>query len=133
MQTITLKKPDPKKAEEYFSAKCEFTTGPVELWHMIKENPKEFKVIDVRAEEDYKKEHIPGAYNLPRGKWETFDVLSKDLPNILYCYSQTCHLAAKAGKLFASKGYPVMEMEGGFEAWKERELETEKKENTSCH
>jgi len=26
---------------------------------------------------------------------------------------------------FASKGYPVMELEGGFEAWKDNELDME--------
>ena len=30
---------------------------------------------------------------------------------------------------FAGKGYPVMEMDGGFEAWQDNELETEKGNN----
>jgi hypothetical protein len=35
-------------------------------------------------------------------------------------------LAANAALEFASRGFPVMELEGGFEAWKENELEVEK-------
>jgi len=39
--------------------------------------------------------------------------------NVVYCYSAVCHLAARACISFASRGFPVMEMDGGFEAWKE--------------
>jgi len=53
-------------------------------------------------------------------------VLRRDQTNVLYCYSPTCHLAAKAAVEFARKGFPVMEMDGGFEAWKENELPIEK-------
>jgi hypothetical protein len=38
----------------------------------------------------------------------------KDKLNVLYCYSGVCHLATSAAVEFAEKGYPVMEMEGGF-------------------
>ncbi len=40
----------------------------------------------------------------------------------LYCYSQTCKLAAACGySELASAGIPVVEMEGGFEAWVKNE------------
>ena len=42
--------------------------------------------------------------------------------NVLVCYTQVCHLAATAAVEFAGKGFPVMEMDGGFEAWKEAGL-----------
>ena len=83
-------------------------------------------LVDVRAAEDFAKGHIPGAINLPREKWETLQGLQKDRVNILYCYTQTCHLAATAAVQFASRGFPVMEMEGGFEAWKENDLDVER-------
>ena len=54
---------DPVKAKEYFEAKMAFTTGPLELSRMIKAG--EVNVVDVRAAEDYKKGHIPGAVNIP--------------------------------------------------------------------
>lgn len=125
---IKLKKPDPARAKDYFIAKMSFTTGPIELERMIKEQHEEINVIDVRAEEDYREGHIPGALNLPREKWITLEGLSKDKTNILYCYSHVCHLAAAAAVEFASKGFPVMEMDGGFTAWKEYELDVEKSE-----
>jgi rhodanese-related sulfurtransferase len=120
-----LKIPDPAKAKEFFEDKMTFTTGPVELNRMIKGH-ENINVVDVRAEEDYRKGHIPGAINLPQDKWHTLEGLSKDKANVLYCYTNVCHLAAAAACEFADKGYPVMEMDGGFEAWQENELEVEK-------
>ncbi|HTC78351.1 MAG TPA: rhodanese-like domain-containing protein, partial [Terriglobales bacterium] len=79
-----------------------------------------------RAEEDYQKGHIPGAINLPQEKWDTYEGLSRDKLNVLCCYSAVCHLAATAAVQFASEGFSVMEMDGGFEAWKENDLKVEK-------
>jgi rhodanese-related sulfurtransferase len=116
---------DPAKAKAYFVDKLAFTTGPVEVDRMIKEGSN-INVIDVRYPEDFAKGHIPGAINLPKDKWDTLEGLQKDRINILYCYTQTCHLAATAAIHFAANGYPVMEMEGGFEAWKDADLDVER-------
>ncbi len=116
---------DPEKARAYFENKMAFTTGPVELERMIKEADN-INVIDVRASEDYEQGHIPGAFNLPKDKWETYAGLSKDKVNILYCYSQVCHLAAAGAVKFTSKGYLVMELEGGFQTWKDYGMKIEK-------
>src|SRR4051794_34755349 len=121
----TLTIPDPVKARRYFEDKMTFTTGPVELDRMLKAH-ENINLIDVRAEEDFRKGHIPGAINLPHERWDTLEGLSKDKANILYCYSMVCHLAATAACEFAAKGYPVMELEGGFDEWKEHGLEIEK-------
>jgi rhodanese-related sulfurtransferase len=103
-----------------------FTTGPVELDHQIEEGD-DIAIVDVREEEDYRKGHVPGALNLPQDRWHSAEgILRRDSTNILYCYSPTCHLAAKAAVQFAEQGYHVMEMDGGFEAWKHNKLKTEK-------
>ena len=114
----------PKKAKEFFEAKMEFTTGPVELNGMIEQDDK-VSIIDVRFPEDYAKGHIPGALNLPKSNWDSFSGLSRDKTNIIYCYSQVCHLAAAAAKHFAEHDYPVMELEGGFEEWQRNNLPVE--------
>jgi rhodanese-related sulfurtransferase len=107
---------NPEKAREFFAAKMAFTTGPVELKGMV-ERKENVIVVDVRRPEDYAKGHIPGAINLPHGQWHTAKGLSKDRLHVVYCYAQTCHLAAAAALEFASQGYRVMELEGGFAAW----------------
>lgn len=125
MQTTMTRIHPPARAKAYFEDKLAFTTGPVELERWIKTGENNLVVVDVRAAEDFAKDHIPGAINLPKDKWDNPQGLSKDKTNVIYCYTQQCHLAANACAQFASRGYPVMEMEGGFEAWKENELDTE--------
>jgi rhodanese-related sulfurtransferase len=119
-----VKTHDPAKAKAYFEAKMAFTTGPFELERAIRSG--EVHVVDVRASEDYAEGHIPGAVNVPKDRWQTLEGLRKDKVNVLYCYSQVCHLAAEAAVEFSGNGYPVMEMEGGFRAWKDHELDIQK-------
>ena len=94
-----------------------FTTGTVGLERMMKSNA--VTVVDVRAAEDFVEGHIPGAVNLPKDQWQTLKGLRKDKTNVLYCYSQVCHLGAAAAVEFAGKGYPVMELDGGWRWWKD--------------
>jgi rhodanese-related sulfurtransferase len=108
---------DARKAVTYFENKLEFTTGPAELNGMIERN-ENIRIIDVRGPEDFGKGHIPGAINLPKDSWETLSGLDKDRVNIVYCYSEVCHLSAEAAKRFAEAGFSVMELEGGFDGWK---------------
>ena len=116
---------DTHKAEEYFAAKNAFTTGPVEVSKQM-ETGEPVVIVDVRADEDFRKSRVPGAVNLPEKRWRTLQGLSRERTNIVYCYSQNCHLASRAAQLFAHEGYPVVEMEGGFEAWKDADLKVEK-------
>ena len=103
-------------ARAYFAQKTAATTGPHELTGMI-DRKEPVVIVDVRFPTDFRKAHIPGAINLPKGKWHETAGLAKDRPNILYCYSQTCHLAAEAALQLLDAGYPVVEMEGGFATW----------------
>ena len=117
-------KNDPMRAKEFFENKMSFTTGPVELDRAIKAS-QPIAVIDVRARDDFEKEHIPGAISMPESEWANLTGLSKDRLNVIYCYSQVCHLAARAAVEFAGAGFAVRELEGGFKAWKEHRLATE--------
>jgi rhodanese-related sulfurtransferase len=123
METM-MKLNDPARAAAYFESKLAFTTGPVELDRALKSGER-IVVLDVREWDDFTKGHIPGAINLPHDRWERCEGLQRDRLNVIYCYTQTCHLAATAAVQFAKKGYPVMEMEGGFEAWEQADLEIE--------
>jgi rhodanese-related sulfurtransferase len=127
--SATLTVPDPAKAHDYFTSKMRFTTGPVELKRAI--DAGGVVVVDVRAAEDYAKGHIPGAVSLPGPQWENPQGLARDKTNVLYCYSQVCHLAANAALSLTARGYPVMELEGGFEGWKNNGLPTEGSSGTS--
>jgi rhodanese-related sulfurtransferase len=125
MQTTMTQIHDPAKARAYFEDKLAFTTGPVELERQLKSSDSNLIVVDVRDAEDFAKGHIPGAINLPKGSWEAAAGLSKDRTNVVYCYTQVCHLAASACAVFAAQGYPVMELEGGFQTWKDYDMDIE--------
>ncbi|HXF91123.1 MAG TPA: rhodanese-like domain-containing protein [Nitrospiraceae bacterium] len=124
-----LKIPSAARAKKYFADKLAFTTGPVELERWVREG-QPVNIVDLRASEDYAEGHIPGAANLPKDRWgdakKLKAVLRRDKINVLYCYSQVCHLAAAGALEFAKKGYPVMELEGGWRWWKENGFEIEK-------
>jgi rhodanese-related sulfurtransferase len=120
---ITLK--ELGRARAYFEDKLAFTTGPVDLDEAIKRGDPLINVVDVRRADDYAKGHIPGAVNLPKGRWDTLAGLKMGRVNVVYCYSQTCHLAANAALAFLDKGFPVMELEGGFAAWKDHGFDVE--------
>ena len=108
---------DTKDAEKFFTKMMAFTTGPVELKEMIKNN--EAKVLDVRDKEDYDKEHIPTAISMPRTEMETrHKELSKEQLYVVYCYNQQCHLGACACRFLAVNDYHAILMEGGFDIWK---------------
>jgi rhodanese-related sulfurtransferase len=115
---------DPSKAKEFFEAKMAFTIGPVELERLMKSGGA--NVVDVRAADDYAEGHIPGAVSLPKDKWATGQGLRKDRVNVLYCYSLVCHLAATAAVELAGRGFPVMELDGGWRWWKDDGFTVEK-------
>ena len=105
-------------AEGFFAEKLAFTLGPVELKKMLAE--KKVKLIDVRRKEDFDEEHIPEAISIPKEELKNrLSELSTDDVHVLYCYNQQCHLAASAALTLAKNSYPVMELEGGFQTWKD--------------
>jgi rhodanese-related sulfurtransferase len=113
-----------ERAKEYFESKVAFTLGPVELKKTIEEEADRIQIIDLRQLEEYNRAHIPTAVSVPGNKLELhIEKLSKNKINILYCYDQQCHLAAKSALMLAEKGYPVMELEGGFNAWKNKDFD----------
>lgn len=107
---------DPDIAESFFAEKLAFTLGPVELKKMLEDG--KVKLIDVRAKEDYDDGHIPESISIPKADLvEKLNSLSRDDVHVIYCYNQQCHLGAAAALILAKNGYPVMELDGGFEVW----------------
>ena len=107
------------RARDFFRARVAFTTGSHELEVLVnnKKDTRDYQVVDVRYPSDFAAGHVPGAINLPKGKWRDPKGLSKDATLYLYCYNQTCHLAAEAAVELVSQGYRVVEVEGGFDTW----------------
>lgn len=113
-----------QQAREFFAQRLNFVTGPFELDGRIKRG-EAMTLVDVRLPSDFNAGHIPGAINLPNGKWHTLAGVAKDKPAVIYCYNQTCKLATAAAIEFASQGIAVVEMEGGFDTWQKYGLPVE--------
>lgn len=115
---------DAHRAKEYFENELAYTLGPWQLSHLIEKHLDDFNLIDVREYDDYIKGHIPYATHIPcdQAKEQLLQV-SKDKVNIVYSYSCSCHKSKKFAYLLADKGYPVMELTGGFKAWKKHDFE----------
>jgi rhodanese-related sulfurtransferase len=105
-----------RAARDFFAQKLAYVTGPVELDAMIR-RLEAITVVDVRLPEDFREGHVPGAINLPQGRWHTLDGLSTDRTAVLYGYTPTCQLATAAAVELAARGIPVVEMQGGFDTW----------------
>lgn len=125
---MELRPNDPARALAYFEDKLAFTTGPAELARALEEQREEAPiVVDVRDADDFARGHIPGSINVPReGQgWRKPRGLQPGKLHVVVCYSQVCHLAAKAAVELAKGGFSVMELEGGFEGWREHGLPVE--------
>ncbi|MDP1974757.1 MAG: rhodanese-like domain-containing protein [Alphaproteobacteria bacterium] len=123
---------DTSAAAKYFEDKLNFTAGPGSV-KKVSEKQLDGIIIDLRKKEHFDKGHIPGAINMPFDKYDGFEGaqtefpgLSKNKINYLYCYELLCNLSQKAAKKFASLGYPVKEVEGGFKGWEEHNYPIEK-------
>ena len=116
---------DLQQAQAHFAARLAFTTGVHELDYLVQNNPGDAVVVDVRFPKDYAAGHVPGAINLPKGKWQNPKGLRKDATHYLYCYDQTCHMAAEAALELTRQGYKVVEVEGGFDRWQQKGYRSE--------
>ncbi len=115
---------DTHRAYEYFLNEYCYTLGPRQLQKMINKKLDKFNLIDVREYEDYIDGHIPYAVHIPHHQLEeNLNKFSKDKVNILYGSNFACHLAKKCAVKLTEQGYPVMELTGGFKAWKKHDFD----------
>lgn len=78
-----------------------------------------FTFLDVRTEKEYKKGHIPGAVNVPRGRLEYDigkDISDKNASVVMYC--KTGGRSCLGTYTLLRMGYKnVKSMDGGWKAW----------------
>jgi len=123
---------DTQAAAKYFEEELNFTAVPGTV-KKVSEGKLDGIIVDLRKKEHFDKGHIPGAINIPFDKYDGFEgkqteflQLSKNKINYVYCYELLCNLSQKAAQKFASLGYPVKDMKGGFKAWEEHDYPVEK-------
>lgn len=77
-------------------------------------------IIDVREPDEYQRDHIEGAVNIPLGRLirdEKMGIVPKDKEVVVHCKSGV--RGGIALEFLRKKGYMnIQNLEGGFEAWK---------------
>lgn len=79
--------------------------------------------VDSRDADDYARDHIPGAVNLPMRKWaelwpQAEPQLPKDRTLVLYCYGAHCGLSTRQGKTLLEEGYDdLVVLDYGWSTW----------------
>lgn len=108
------------KAMEEYLAFVDYGGGTIRPEQIPKEDWKRFYVIDARDNEQFDKEHIPGAVNIEwRQVLEKRGAIPKGKPVLIYC--NTGSLSAQAGFALRVAGYEnVRILQGGFADWKSK-------------
>ncbi|MBI4215220.1 MAG: rhodanese-like domain-containing protein [Parcubacteria group bacterium] len=85
------------------------------------ENQEPFKLVEVLAEEDYKKGHLPKAINIPVDKLEELAsgfLSDKNETIVVYCSGFMCTASTGAARKLQSMGYKkVLDYKGGKPDW----------------
>lgn len=110
--------------------------SPHTLRKKMDKGEMDYTLIDLRSFQEYEKEHIIGAVNIPTYKdpntsisldserkekeriLAQFKELPKDKDIIVYCYSMPCMTGRKIGKLLAENGMYVKLLNIGWNEWR---------------
>jgi rhodanese-related sulfurtransferase len=124
----------PDRAAVHFASKLSVETDPSDVYADYSAGCEEFVLVDVRSRNAFRDAHIPGAISLPHREISeeataSFDKAKKAV--VVYCWGPGCNAATKGALRFASLGFQVKEMIGGFEYWVREgfPIEGEKTEN----
>jgi rhodanese-related sulfurtransferase len=90
----------------------------------VSERLGEIQLVDVRLDDEWEAGHIAGAKHIPLDSLSTrADEIDRSQPVVLYCRSGD--RSGGAADALAASGWEVESMEGGLEAWAEKDLPLE--------
>jgi len=116
--------------KDFYETENAVYVSPHTLRVKMSKNDFNFTLVDLRSPEEYAREHIKGAINIPAYKDEEtpdynserlvseFSKLSKDKDIIVYCYSKPCMTGRKIGKILAENGIYVKHLGIGWNEWR---------------
>ncbi len=105
--------------------------SPHSLRGKIDKGTNDFILVDLRSNEEYQREHVVGAINIPAYKSQTtsaydevdrivgeFAKLPENKEIIVYCYSMPCMTGRKIGKMLVDHGIYVKHLGIGWNEWR---------------
>lgn len=126
-----LPRSDAELMEDFYRTEVAVHVSPHSLRKKIGEGQKGFVLVDLRSPQEYEREHIVGAVNIPAYKdpdtpvYEdvdrivaAFKALPEDRDVIVYCYSMPCMTGRKIGKMLAEHGILVQHLGIGWNEWR---------------
>ena len=131
--TGEFKKPtDEELIKEFYFVENAVRVSPHSLRKkMSKGETDGFILVDLRSAQEYEKEHIIAAINIPAYKdpeysaydekdriVSAFRQLPKDKEIIVYCYSTPCMTGRKIGQMLAENGIYVKHLGIGWNEWR---------------
>jgi rhodanese-related sulfurtransferase len=110
----------------HYQAKLAYETDSWDTYVALTEG-KSWVVVDGRAPEAYKREHIPTAINLPHKDicFNKVEDLDPDKIYVCYCDGIGCNASTKTAFKLLTLGFEVKELMGGLDWWKRDGYATE--------
>ncbi|MBI4177521.1 MAG: rhodanese-like domain-containing protein [Candidatus Aenigmarchaeota archaeon] len=120
-----------KLIEDFYLTENAVHVSPHSLRGKMDKGVDDYVLVDLRSQEEYEKEHIVGAVNIPAYKDKdtsdygavdrivgAFAALPKDKDTIVYCYSMPCMTGRKVGLMLAEHGIYVKHLGIGWNEWR---------------
>ena len=110
---------------EFYELKLAFEIDSWDLNELL--NKGNVTVIDAMRAEAFRREHIPGAVNMPHREMsrQTTTQLSIDQLYVTYCDGIGCNGSTRGALNLARLGFTVKELLGGLDWWKRDGYPTE--------
>jgi rhodanese-related sulfurtransferase len=120
MSTVLSTPPAPAEhAVAHFAARLCFETDVSDVHADLEAGAAGLVVVDTRSVAAWEHGHVPGAVHLPTREISTR--AAHQIPAgavvVTYCWGPGCNGATRAALEFATLGFQVKEMLGGFEYW----------------
>ncbi|MEH6442772.1 MAG: rhodanese-like domain-containing protein [Oceanospirillaceae bacterium] len=112
-----------QQASDFFAAKIACETDCSDVYADIKEDSKNYILLDVRSADAFDKSHAITAVSMPHSEInsQSFSKYAKDTLFVVYCWGPGCNGASKASLKISALGFAVKEMIGGIHYWEDFE------------
>ena len=117
---LATRRPRRRRPPRHFAARLAFETDVSDVHADLEAGTPGLVVVDSRNTQAWEQGHLPGAVHLPTAEIAARApslIVRRDAVVVTYCWGPGCNGATRAALAFATLGYRVKEMIGGYEYW----------------